>query len=81
MTQVRPLLKIKRRGPTPIQHAEFVHMAAVEAANRAAERRDRIATAAYFRAEKRGFEPGHELEDWLIAEFEVARRQASEEQS
>jgi hypothetical protein len=30
-----------------------------------------IATAAYFCAERRGFEPGHELEDWLAAEQEV----------
>lgn len=30
-----------------------------------------IAEAAYFRAERRGFEPGHETEDWLAAEAEV----------
>jgi hypothetical protein len=30
-----------------------------------------IAKAAYFRAEKRGFAPGHETEDWLAAESEV----------
>ena len=30
-----------------------------------------IARAAYFRAEKRGFAPGHETEDWLAAESEV----------
>jgi Protein of unknown function (DUF2934) len=30
-----------------------------------------IATAAYFRAEKRGFRPGHETEDWLAGEREV----------
>ena len=27
-----------------------------------------IATAAYYRAQERGFEPGQELEDWLAAE-------------
>jgi hypothetical protein len=27
-----------------------------------------IATAAYYCAEQRHFEPGHELEDWLTAE-------------
>lgn len=32
-----------------------------------------IAEAAYFRAESRGFEPGHELDDWLTAEREVDR--------
>lgn len=31
---------------------------------------DEIAVAAYFRAEKRGFAPGGELEDWLSAEAE-----------
>jgi hypothetical protein len=30
-----------------------------------------IAEAAYFRAERRGFEPGSELYDWLAAEIEV----------
>jgi hypothetical protein len=30
-----------------------------------------IAKAAYYRAEKRGFAPGHETEDWLAAESEV----------
>ena len=30
-----------------------------------------IAAAAYFKAESRGFEPGHELEDWLEAEVEL----------
>lgn len=36
-----------------------------------AERRDAIAVAAYFLAERRGFEPGHELEDWCAAETQV----------
>ena len=30
-----------------------------------------IAEAAYLRAEKRGFAPGRETEDWLAAEAEV----------
>lgn len=34
-------------------------------------RRALIAEAAYFRAERRGFAPGHETEDWLAAELEV----------
>ena len=34
-------------------------------------RHQMIAQAAYFRAQRRGFEPGHELEDWLAAETEV----------
>lgn len=35
------------------------------------ERAGMIAVAAYTRAEMRGFEPGHELDDWLAAEKEV----------
>ena len=34
-------------------------------------REARIAEAAYWRAERRGFAPGGELEDWLQAEREV----------
>jgi hypothetical protein len=33
-----------------------------------------IAELAYFRAQRRGFEPGHELEDWLAAEAEIEKR-------
>ena len=33
-----------------------------------------IAEAAYYRAERRGFEPGRETEDWLAAEAEVLAR-------
>ena len=36
--------------------------------------RRQIAEAAYFRAKQRGFEPGHELEDWIEAESEVMGR-------
>ena len=35
------------------------------------ERRRMIAEVAYFRAARRGFAPGGELEDWLAAEREV----------
>jgi hypothetical protein len=33
-------------------------------------REESIAEIAYFRAMKRGFAPGHELEDWIAAEME-----------
>jgi len=38
------------------------------------DRRGMIAAAAYYRAERRGFAPGGEVEDWLAAEKEVAAR-------
>ena len=35
---------------------------------------DEIRRAAYLLAERRGFEPGHDAEDWLNAEREVRQR-------
>jgi len=36
------------------------------------DRDARVAELAYYKAESRGFEPGHELEDWLAAEGECS---------
>ncbi|MFY9973692.1 MAG: DUF2934 domain-containing protein [Chromatiaceae bacterium] len=38
------------------------------------DRERRIRIAAYFKAERRGFAPGRELEDWLEAEKEEDAR-------
>jgi DUF2934 family protein len=35
---------------------------------------DEIRRLAYLLSERRGFEPGHESEDWLVAEREVRQR-------
>jgi len=35
---------------------------------------DQIRQLAYLLSERRGFEPGHETEDWLTAEHEVRSR-------
>ena len=40
-------------------------------ADAAAARWQRIAIAAFYRAEARGFAPGRELDDWLEAEREI----------
>jgi hypothetical protein len=49
-------------GKTTLTMARFVDL----------ERRAAlIAEAAFFRAEKRGFAPGNEVQDWLAAEAEV----------
>jgi hypothetical protein len=48
-------------------------LVAAEAKERTADHQARVAVAAYFIAEQRGFEPGHELDDWLAAEAAVAR--------
>lgn len=55
--------------------------AAARAANQAAsdeQRHAMIAEAALLRAEKRGFAPGAELEDWLAAEAEIDGRLAEQ---
>ena len=40
----------------------------------AADRESMVRMAAYLRAERRGFAPGYEIEDWLAAEAEVSAR-------
>jgi hypothetical protein len=37
------------------------------------DRTHEIALAAYYKAEARGYEPGHELQDWLEAEADVLK--------
>lgn len=39
-----------------------------------AERRERIATAAYYNAERRSFKEGNEVDDWLAAEKQIDGR-------
>jgi hypothetical protein len=42
------------------------------------DERDRLVREwAYFRAQRRGFVPGHEVEDWLEAERELERKSRS----
>lgn len=74
----------KQRPAAPATHAKTSpehplsssssRQAAAEPADDGAEpipREERIALSAYLRAADRGFEPGHELEDWLAAEREI----------
>jgi hypothetical protein len=37
------------------------------------QRRELIAVTAYYLAERRNFQPGHEDEDWLAAEVQIGR--------
>lgn len=52
----------KKRAPRP---------KAAERASADAGRQAMVRTAAYYRAQKRGFAPGRDLEDWFAAEAEV----------
>ena len=57
-------------GKTSARKAAAPVRAAVAKPSSAA-RDEMVRTAAYFRAERRGFAPGYEWEDWLAAEAEV----------
>jgi hypothetical protein len=43
--------------------------------------REWIARAAYFRAERRGFAPGSDIDDWLQAENEIQATQQGQASS
>ena len=61
-----------RRAETTVVSAAAVRVLS----DSPAERHAMIAEAAYYIAEQRGFQPGHELEDWLCAEREVSGKVA-----
>jgi hypothetical protein len=68
-----PTVTIKKRAPRAVKTALPAKSAASSPAGFVGpgQRAALIAKAAYYRAEKRGFAPGHETEDWLAAESEV----------
>lgn len=76
-SRTRPDAATRRRASPrtkPAAEAE-VHTAAGDRADVTPEERHRmIAAEAYLQAERRGFAPGSELEDWLRAEREVDER-------
>jgi hypothetical protein len=63
----------RKRAPrkTPAKKSEIVQATPTFTHLGPEQRAALIAEAAYFRAERRGFAPGHEAEDWLAAEAEV----------
>lgn len=62
------------RKATSAQRATPLSTSNIRADASPEEIRKLIAEAAYYRAKERGFEPGHELEDWIEAESEVMSR-------
>jgi hypothetical protein len=56
MQTVEPTKQFSGLGDLPIEPELF---------------REMVAARAFYKAEQRGFEPGHELEDWLEAEQEL----------
>ena len=57
----------KRATRARTRHAQPVSSATLSAQDRL----QMIESAAYFRAERRGFTPGRAIEDWLAAESEI----------
>ena len=71
-TTTKPTVTIKKRAPRKPALAAAIKAAPPQASFVGpGERLALIAKAAYFRAEKRGFAPGHEAGDWLAAEADV----------
>lgn len=66
-----PLAELFAHADSPLHEhcGEDCHSFEIYAARNALVRE-----AAYLRAQARGFEPGHELDDWLAAEHEVDAR-------
>ena len=60
------------KRPAPSQTTQYDAAASPASVSLSAiDRGAMIATAAYFRAQRRNFQTGHELEDWLAAESEI----------
>ncbi len=73
---VKPQLSARvRKSTPPVQPAAddrpVEQRAKAQITARAAAREAAIAREAYYRAERRGFAAGYELDDWLAAETEV----------
>lgn len=67
-----PIVRRAKAGSKPIPSKAEIRVD--EASKLSPEEREKlVATAAYYRAEKRGFSPGYEIEDWIEAEMEVFR--------
>ncbi len=65
-----PVRKDAPRSPTKSKAARKAASKVVSDNAEAMPRHEAIALAAYFLSEQRGFEPGHELDDWIKAEMQ-----------
>jgi len=68
----KPVVTKKAGAAKTAARARPARPASVAAGPSPVEREAMVRTAAYFRAQRRGFQPGYEWEDWLAAEAEVA---------
>jgi hypothetical protein len=72
---VAGVVHTKRKAPLPIDGAPAFRSPGLDTPIANSKSREAlIAELAYFRALRRSFEPGHEVEDWLAAEAEIEKR-------
>jgi hypothetical protein len=72
MSHSTHLSRTRRAGRLKLNKPETANKApAAQGAVADEEHHAMIAEAAYYLAERRGFESGHELKDWLLAESEI----------
>jgi hypothetical protein len=69
--------KVAATGKAAVRKSTRTPSRAASAAPSVTQREEMVRTAAYFRAERRGFAPGYEWEDWLAAEDEVSTQTGS----
>jgi hypothetical protein len=77
MDELKQQARVGKLTPMPINSPPSFDPLRFVAPAAARPREAMIAELAYFRALNRGFEPGHELEDWLEAEAEFEKRHGS----
>lgn len=68
---VRGKTATTEKPPKPVATTRKPRAAAKTSEISPERRQEMVATAAYLRAEQRGFGPGDPLDDWLMAEREV----------
>jgi Protein of unknown function (DUF2934) len=74
VTTSNPGQRSARPTPTTAGAVDAPVAPSAVASSRSIEQREAmICDAAYFLSERRGFGPGHELDDWLAAEGEIDR--------
>jgi hypothetical protein len=75
VASLQPPKTPKPRAPVPRVAALRPDRSVADIADAIARSQNRlrqaIAEAAYYRAQQRGFAPGHELEDWLAAQHQI----------
>lgn len=77
MKALREVVHDAKKGNGSSRMARMMANDYAEQNSDAPNQEEMIAVAAYFRAEQRGFAPGHEMDDWLQAEAECRAGQDS----